>query len=67
VARDLYHFNVREALEKDGWTITNDPLALKVADIQGEIDLGAEKLLTAERGGERIAIRLYEQKVFWGK
>jgi len=58
VARDLYHFNVREALEKDGWTVTNDPLPLRVADIQGEIDLGAEKLLTAERGSERIAIEV---------
>jgi XisH protein len=25
-AKDLYHNTVRTALEKDGWTITNDPL-----------------------------------------
>jgi len=27
-ARDIYHNNVRSALEKDGWHITHDPLRL---------------------------------------
>jgi XisH protein len=26
MARDLFHYNVREALEKESWHITNDPL-----------------------------------------
>ncbi len=25
-ARDIYHDTVRNALEKDGWTITHDPV-----------------------------------------
>ena len=28
-ARDIYHDCVRNALKKDGWTITHDPLTLK--------------------------------------
>ncbi len=30
MAKDIYHNVVKTALEKDGWTITNDPLTLKV-------------------------------------
>lgn len=30
-AKDLFHENVKAALVKDGWKITNDPLALKIA------------------------------------
>jgi XisH protein len=28
-AQDIYHEHVKNALEKDGWTITHDPLKLK--------------------------------------
>jgi XisH protein len=58
MARDIYHSNVRVALEKEGWIITHDSLPLRIADIQGEIDLGAEKLLTAERKNEKIAVEV---------
>lgn len=30
MAKDTLHNNVREALIKDGWTITDDPLTLLV-------------------------------------
>ncbi len=30
MAKDIYHKIVRSALEKDGWTITDDPFTLKV-------------------------------------
>jgi hypothetical protein len=60
MAKDLYHNAVREALEKDGWTITHDPFRLidKKANMSYEIDLGAEKLLAAERGTEQIAVEI---------
>lgn len=29
MAKDLYHQIVREALEKDGWTITQDPYLIE--------------------------------------
>lgn len=40
------------------WTITHDPYYLndKIKNIRYEIDLGAEKLLAAERGSEKIAV-----------
>ena len=29
--KDVYHDNVREALEKDGWTIVRDPLRIYIS------------------------------------
>lgn len=49
MAKDFYHDNVREALEKDNWLITHDPYSVKVEDVGYEIDLAAEPLLGAEK------------------
>ncbi|HSM82147.1 MAG TPA: element excision factor XisH family protein [Nodosilinea sp.] len=57
-ARDLYHDAVRTALEKDGWTITDDPLILTIGLRSVFVDLGAEKLIAAERGTEKIAVEV---------
>jgi hypothetical protein len=58
-AKDLFHQQVRSALEKDGWTITNDPLFLKLTQqFKINIDLGAEKLLSAEKGTQKIAVEI---------
>jgi XisH protein len=57
-ALDRDHAIVRRALEKDGWTITDDPLKLAYKDRRLQADLGAERLLTAERGVERIAVEI---------
>ena len=48
---------------KDGWTITHDPLRLEFGGVRGRADLGAVRLLAAERGVERIAV---EVKSFLG-
>lgn len=59
MAKDLYHEHVREALIFDGWSITHDPYYLDLDDrAPMEIDLGAEKLLCAERGTERILVEV---------
>jgi XisH protein len=58
MAKDIYHHTVRTALEKDGWTITDDPLTLKVGGRSDFIDLGAEKLFAAEKEGQRIAVEV---------
>jgi XisH protein len=58
VAKDIYHNTVRVALEKDGWTITDDPLTLKVGKQSTYIDLGAERLLAAEKQERRIAVEV---------
>ena len=58
-ARDLYHNVVRTALEKDGWIITHDPYRLKLVGNKNLfIDLGAERLIGAEKGLEKIAIEI---------
>jgi XisH protein len=49
---------VRRALERDGWTITNDPLRLRIGRRNVFIDLGAERLIAAERGTQRIAVEI---------
>lgn len=58
--KDIYHNLVRICLEKEGWTITDDPLELynKAEKIDYEIDLGAERLLCAEKGTEKIAVEI---------
>lgn len=56
MAKDIYHKTVKTALIKDGWTITDDPLRLKFGGRMTYVDLGAEKLLAAEKQGKRIAI-----------
>lgn len=58
-ARDIYYNTVKNALIKDGWTITHDPLRIRLS--RGKnlfVDLGAERLLAAERGTEKIAIEV---------
>lgn len=57
-ARDIYHTPVRHALEKGGWQITADPYLLKAGTISMYIDLGAERLLAADNGSEKIAVEI---------
>ncbi|MEG4571320.1 XisH family protein [Microcoleus sp. N3A4] len=57
-AKDIYHNTVRTALEKDGWTITNDPLPLEIGGRSLFVDLGAEKLFAAEKQGRKIAVEV---------
>ena len=58
MARDIFHENVKKALTKEGWIITNDPLSFKVGNVSVQIDLGAERLIAAERGADKIAIEI---------
>jgi hypothetical protein len=57
-AKDIYHNTVRTALEKDGWTITNDPLTLEIGERSLFVDLGAEKIIAAEKQGRKIAVEV---------
>ncbi|MEA5625863.1 MULTISPECIES: XisH family protein [unclassified Nostoc] len=63
-AKDFFHNAVKLALEKDGWLITDDPLIFLVDTIEFRLDLGAERLLGAEKEGEKIAVEI---KSFLGK
>lgn len=57
-AKDIYHDSVKNALIKDSWTITHDPLVLKWGLKDLYIDLGAEQLLAAEKNERKIAIEI---------
>lgn len=57
-AKDLYHPIVVVALKKDGWDITHDPYPLQAGRLDLAIDLGAEKILAAQKGTEKIAIEI---------
>jgi hypothetical protein len=57
-AKDLFHDEVRIALEKEGWVITNDPLTLSYGGRNVFVDLGAEHPLAAEKEGRQIAVEI---------
>jgi hypothetical protein len=57
-ARDIYHDLVSAALQKDGWMITHDPYRLSSGGTELFIDLGAEKLIAAEKEGIKIAVEI---------
>ena len=63
-AKDLFHAAVKTALQKTGWQITADPLKLEWGDVELYVDLAAERLVAAERQGEKIAV---EVKSFLGQ
>jgi len=56
--RDFFHEAVKNALIKEGWTITDDPFKLDFGFTEAFVDLGAEKLLAAEKGKEKIAVEI---------
>ncbi|AEI48677.1 XisH family protein [Runella slithyformis] len=58
MAKDLYHDSVRTALEKEGWTITDDPFLFRLGRVSFRMDLGAEKVISAEKGTEKIVIEI---------
>ena len=58
MARDIYHNTVRDALIADGWTITHDPLPLSFGGHNMYVDMGAERMMAAERGNRRIAVKV---------
>ena len=63
-AKDIYHDTVKRALQKDGWTITHDPFPLQIGRKRLSADLGAERLINAEKGTEKIVV---EVKSFVGR
>ena len=57
-ARDIYHEHVCDALDKDGWRVTQDPLHLQWGLKDMYVDLGAEEVVAAEREGRKIAVEI---------
>jgi hypothetical protein len=59
-ARDIFHDNFRNALIKDDWVITHDPywIKLKNSDMNLYVDLAAERMIAAEKAGQKIAVEI---------
>ena len=55
--RDTYHDIVKEALIREGWTITHDPYTFDT-EPQLATDLGADRPIAAEKDHEKIAVEI---------
>jgi hypothetical protein len=55
-AKDIFHDTVKRALQKDGWTITHDPFPMQIGRKCLSADLGAECLINAEKGNQKIVV-----------
>lgn len=60
-AKDRHHDAVKNALTKDGWMITDDPFIIVFKGLRLYADLGAERVIAAERENLKIVV---EVKVF---
>ena len=59
MAKDVFHQQVKNALIKDGWNITHDPLTIRISEaVKLQIDLAAESAIAAQRGSEKIAVEI---------
>lgn len=57
-ARDLFHNIVKKALQTENWQITHDPYPLSADSFDLAIDLGAEKIIAAQREEIKIAVEI---------
>jgi hypothetical protein len=63
MAKDLFHEVAKQALINAGWIVTHDPYELPLFGKTLKVDLGAERLIAAQRETELIAV---EVKSFLG-
>ena len=63
-AKDIYHELVHRVLVAEGWRITHDPYRIVVGRKNLFVDLGADKIIAANRDGKRVAV---EVKSFEGQ
>lgn len=57
-AKDIFHDCVKNALIKAEWSITHDPFRIRLTRKNLFVDLGAERLIAADRGTEKIAVEI---------
>ncbi|MBI4674782.1 MAG: XisH family protein [Chloroflexi bacterium] len=57
-AQDAIHDIVKTALIKDGWKITHDPYTIEMGSTHVFADLGAEKIIAAEKGKRKIVVEI---------
>ncbi|MFB2934949.1 element excision factor XisH family protein [Aerosakkonemataceae cyanobacterium BLCC-F154] len=58
MAKDIYHDTVKTALLKDGWTITDEFFRLAIGSRSVYIDLGAQKIIAAQKEDQKIAVEI---------
>lgn len=57
-AKDIYHDAVKNALIKDGWTITADPYSIEFEDAELYADLAIEKNLSESKIKRKIIVEI---------
>jgi len=59
-AKDVFHDTVKAALQKNGWIVIRENFRVQVDDegLAMFIDLTAEKLISAEKAGRKIAVEV---------
>jgi hypothetical protein len=57
-SKDIYHAAFVRALQRDGWMITHVPFTIPFEGTHLFVDIGAERMIGAERDGERIAVEI---------
>lgn len=55
---DLIHNAVKNALIKDGWSITDDPYIIQYRKTVLYADLGAERPIATERNGQKLVVEV---------
>ncbi|WP_416670356.1 element excision factor XisH family protein [Egbenema bharatensis] len=55
---DIIHNAVKNALIKDGWSITDDPYVIQYRKTVLYADLGAECPIAAERDGQKLVVEV---------
>ena len=56
--KDIFHKVVKNALIKEGWTITHDPLFIQFGGVDVYVDLGAERIIAAQKDSRKIAVEV---------
>lgn len=57
-AKDRFHQAVKQALIQEGWNIADDPLLVRYGPTNLKVDLGAERIIAAQRDAEQIAVKI---------
>jgi XisH protein len=57
-AKDIYHDAVKNALIRDGWSITADPYVIQYEDATLYADLAAERPIAAQRQNQNIVVEI---------
>jgi XisH protein len=58
MARDKFHDEVKTALVKDGWLITDDPLYIKVGKYRFRLILGRKNSLGRKEMVKKLPLKL---------